>query len=393
MKKLLSILLAVATLTMLIVAAIPAEARSSFAPNGTGWDPNEIVTVKKADPANVVKDGVIGDGEYERYYPDLDAEDQMTSPLFLVAFGADSLDHVLAMFPTMEYYFSWDEVHGFNFAIRNKPVEIKQVLTVLDGESPQDDFCRGLAYIINFDTENEEHPILYYALGKRTDTGEYLEGYYVNPNGPTQLGAKNTFNPEPGTNYIISYDYNTGYAMIEWSVPFDDIHVDPIGAGSKIKATLTATAGSAETPNVEHEAEDSYAVTLGDFGYGVNVKMMHNHVTYQLSDEVIEKTGSSPAPDPDPDPNPDNPGGGSGNTPAGPSNDQGQQVVIDPDQYEVTTDDEGNEIIVDKETGETVDVNTLPVAPAKTGDPMIIMAAVATFSAAGAVIVRRRRSK
>ena len=128
MKKVISILITLLTFAMMIVAAIPAFARTSLAPNGSGWDPNEVITVKKADPSDVVKDGVIGDGEYERYYADLDAEDNMTSPLFLVAFGTDSMDHVLEMFPTMEYYFSWDEEHGFNFAIRNKPPVIQQVL-------------------------------------------------------------------------------------------------------------------------------------------------------------------------------------------------------------------------------------------------------------------------
>ena len=371
MKKLLSILLTVATLAMMIAIAIPAEARTSFAPNGTGWDPSNVITVKKADPADVVKDGVLGAGEYERYYPDLDAEDNMTSPLFVVAFGDESLDHCLAMFPTMEYYFSWDEVHGFNFAIRNKPTEIKQVLTVMDGDSPQDDFCRGLAYIINFDTEYSDHPILYYALGKRTDTGEYLEGYYVNPSGPTQLGAKNTYNPEPGVNYIITYDYSTGYAMIEWSVPFDDIHADPIGAGSTIKATLTATAGSAETPNVAHEDEDSYAVTLGDFGYGVNQKMMHNHVSYYLSEESIEKVTPTPGPDPTPGPNP-NP----------------NPTPVDPDNPNPTPADPDNPTPADPDNP-----NPTPVTPARTGDPMVIMAAVAAVSAAGAFIVRRKVRK
>ncbi|MBQ6678049.1 MAG: hypothetical protein IJM71_08380 [Clostridia bacterium] len=372
MKKLLSILLTVATLAMMIAAAIPAGARASFAPNGTGWDPNEVITVKKADPADVVKDGVIGDGEYERYYPDLDAEDNMTSPLFVVAFGDNSLDHCLAMFPTMEYYFSWDETHGFNFAIRNKPVEIKQVLGVKEGESPEDDFCRGLAYIINFDTEYEEHPILYYALGKRTDTGDYLEGYYVNPGGPTQLGAKNTYNPTPGVDCVITYDYATGYSTVEWSVPFEDIHADAIGPGSTIKATLTATAGTAETPGAAHDDEDSYAVTLGDFGYGVNVKMMHNHVSYLLSDAAVDKTAPVPGPDPDPNPNP-NPN---------PDPDNPNPNPADPDNPN-PNHDPGNPNPTPSNSG---------TAP-KTGDPMVIMAAVAAVSAAGAFIVRRKIRK
>ena len=67
-----------------------------------------------------------------------------------------------------------------------------------------------------------------------------------------------------------------------------------------------------------------------------------------------------------------------------------QQVVIDPDKYEVKTDESGNEVIIDKATGETVDRSSLPVA-ARTGDPMIVMAAVAAVSAAGAFIVRKRK--
>ncbi|MBR3423482.1 MAG: hypothetical protein IKG80_03220 [Clostridia bacterium] len=364
MKKLLSIILTAATLAMMLVAAIPAEANTSYPPNGTGWDPNDVISVKKADPADVKKDGVIGDGEYERYYPDLDAEENETSPLFAVAFGDGSLEHCLAMFPTMEYYFSWDEVHGFNFAVRNKPVEIKQVLGVKEGDSPEDDFCRGLAYVISFDTEYEEHPILYYALGRRTDTLEYLEGYYVaTGSNPTQLGAKNTYNPTPGEDYIITYDYSTGYAMIEWSVPFGDIHADPMSAGSTFKGTISATAGSAETPGAAHDDEDSYAVTLGDFGYGVNQKLMHNHVTYLLSDAAVDKTAPVPGPDPDPNPNP-NP------NPADPDN---PNPNPDPSNPNPTPSNSGT-------------------AP-RTGDPMVIMAAVAAVSAAGAFIVRRKVRK
>ncbi|MBR5741151.1 MAG: hypothetical protein IKX91_01225, partial [Firmicutes bacterium] len=64
-------------------------------------------------------------------------------------------------------------------------------------------------------------------------------------------------------------------------------------------------------------------------------------------------------------------------------------VNPDPEKYEVKTDEAGNEIIVDKETGEKVDVPT--TAPARTGDPMIVMAAVAAVSAAGAFIIRKKR--
>lgn len=377
MKKVFSILITLLTFAMMIVAAIPAGARTSYAPNGTGWDPNELITVKKADPSDVVKDGVIGDGEYERYYPDLDAEDNMTSPLFLVAFMNESLDHALEMFPTMEYYFSWDEEHGLNIAIRNKPPVIQQVLDVYEGDSPKDDFCKDLAYIVNFETDSEIHPILYYALAKRTDTGEYLEGYYVNPGRETQLGAKNTYDPEPLRDYIITYDYETGYSMIEWSIPFEDIHAAPIEAGSTIRLTISVTGGTAVDLFAEHDSEDSYAVTLGDMGYGVNLKQAHNPVTYIISDETVAKAGNGSAPDPVPDPtpatgDPDQEAGHNGRTPAPGSSDP--TAAQDPN-------------------GQTTEDGTHPAAAPRTGDPAAITAAVAAVSAAGAFAVGRRRRR
>ena len=385
MKKLIAILLlGMLTLSLLAVGASAQSINSNgYTPAGT------TATVKRADPANVVKDGVIGDGEYEKL-----AIDTNEDTTFLhMAFGTgEMLAYAEDLLASMEYYASWCD-GWFNLAVRSKPAKLQQLLDVkTDGEYPEDGFCRNVAFTLSSDVKQERDKGVqcnfYFAIGKRTDTGAYLLGYY----GDHQRGNSNSYLPKAGENFVIEYDYDTGYATMEWSIPFSEIcEGGTATAGDSVYFSIGALGG--EELDSSNENERWYATALGDFSFGVDLKSAHNHAAFQLTDEVIEKTGTTPVPDPDPDPepDPDNPGGGSGNTPAGPSNDQGQTVVVDPDQYEVRTDDEGNEIIVDKETGETVDVNTLPVAPAKTGDPMIIMAAVAAVSAAGAFIVGKKR--
>ena len=129
MKKLTTAFVTMLATVMTVALAVPAFAGISYAPNGTGWG-KYPVQIKKTDPSNVVKDGIIGEGEYERLNVDLGAD---TSPLILVGFTEESLDNARAMLPTMEYYFSWDEVHGFNFAVRNKPVAVQQLLETAEG--------------------------------------------------------------------------------------------------------------------------------------------------------------------------------------------------------------------------------------------------------------------
>ncbi|MBQ6263676.1 MAG: hypothetical protein IJK58_09200, partial [Clostridia bacterium] len=283
MKKLTKVLVALLTVIIAVTLAVPAFAGISIAPNGTGWgdNPNNIIHVKKADPKNVIKDGIIGIDEYEKLNVDLDAK---TSPLMLVAFTAISYDNPFAMLPTMEYYFSWDETHGFNFAVRNKPVVVQQILEMASGDCPQDDFARNTAYVINFKTDDGD-TCLFYALAKRTDNNQYLEGYYTTTKW-NQLGATHNYNPEADIDYIITYG-DDGYVTIEWSIPLNNFFVNGGGEGSTLEGTISATAGTATTPFGEHDKEDSYAVALGDFGYGVDSKLMKNHVVYNLTGESV----------------------------------------------------------------------------------------------------------
>ncbi len=385
MKKLTAIIVLGLMILSVVAAGVSAQSinPSGSIPTGT------TATVKRADPANVVKDGVIGDGEYEKLAIDTNEE---TSILHMVFATGDMLEKSEAMLGTMEYYASWCD-GAINVAVRAKPEKLQQLLDVkTDGEYPEDWFCQNVAFTISSDVKQTRDRgkvcNFYFAIGKRTDTGAYLLGYY----GAEQRGNSDSYIPQAGSDFVIEYDYGTGYVTMEWSIPFSEIcDGGSAAAGDSVYLSIGAEAGEGTVGGPDNS--EWYAISLGDFTYGVDLKSAFNHAAFELSDDVIEKTGTSPAPDPDPTPtpDPDNPGGGSGNTPAGPSNDQGQTVVIDPDQYEVTTDDEGNEVIVDKETGETGAANTLPVAPAKTGDPMIAFAAVAALSAAGAFIVGKKR--
>ncbi|MBQ6262807.1 MAG: hypothetical protein IJK58_04760 [Clostridia bacterium] len=352
MKKIIAVAIAAVMTVALFAITVGAE---SLAPNGSGWDPSVVVNVKKANPANVVKDGKINSNEYEKFEVDL-SEDN--SPLQITYITGDDMQSAFDMLKTMEYYFSWDETHGINIAIRNKPAAIQQLLDVKDAEKTEDDFCQNVAWGISAKTENDT--VLYFALGKRTDNGKYLEGQY----GSDQLGVNHNYNPTEGTDYIINYDYGTGYCTIEWSIPLSNFLTGG-GEGSKLEFTLWANGGTNTVPDFS----SAYGVVLGDFGFMVNQKSMINQVTYLLTGEELAGT-PDPVPDPVPGPDP---------TPA-------PVVNPDPDKYEIKKDENGNDIVVDKETGEKVDVT-----PAKTGDPMIIMAAVAAVSAAGAFIVRKKR--
>ena len=236
MKKLLTVMMAAVMVVSLLAVTVGAQ---SQAMNGSGWDPDDVVTVKKADPADVVKDGLISDGEYEKLDVNISEND---SPLHVVFITGDDMENGIAMLGTMEYYFSWDEVHGFNFAVRNKPAVIQQLLDVKDAEKTEDDFLHNVGYGISAKTDNENSPSLYFALAKRTDDGRYLEGQYQ------QLGAQGNYNPGEDE-YVINYDYGTGYVTIEWSVPLNAFFMNGGGAGSTVEATIFATAGETTVPD------------------------------------------------------------------------------------------------------------------------------------------------
>ena len=294
MKKILTVLLALLMLASVCVIGANAQ---SYSPLG-GWKDSGQgpITVKKADPADVKKDGVIGADEYEKLVIDQSEEE---TPLHVMYVTNDNLTDGLNMLATIEFYFSWDEVHGFNFAIKDKPAVIKQVLSAKDGEKPGDDFANNTAFVMNFLTENAieasrkddgvhgtmevPHYCVYYAAAKNTETGEYIVGYYDE----NQLGLNGDFTAVGGTDFVINYT-DDGYAVLEWSVPFSYLYSGEVGAGTSVCACLTATAGNA---GPEDELfQDTYCIGLGDKTFMVDAKIdkVGTYPEFILSDEPIK---------------------------------------------------------------------------------------------------------
>ena len=353
MKRFITIFMALAV--MLSLLGIGAAA-ASFKPLP---DPVKF-TVKKADSSLVVKDGLISAGEYERL--SIDTSDS-NSPLNVVYSNSDEdMNSGLAMLSYMEYYFSWDEVHGFNFAVRFKPTDFKQVLNINEsGEFPEDNFLKNMGVAISSDPvatrARGEKCDFYYAVARDTQTGAYLQGHYG------QFGATGSYNPVAGTDFCVSYDTAGGYATCEWSIPFD-VLATSAGAGNNVYFTISATSGRSETV----DGESWYGIVLGDYGYGVDQKQAEGHATATLSDEIID-AGSVPTP---------NPGTGSGTagTPSG----------------TVVSGEGGSGAGTDGTAGEGGANGTDTVNASQTSDPMLILAAVSAVSACGALVIKKRRS-
>ncbi len=297
MKKIITLVMALLMTASLLAVGVGAE---SYSPVG-GWAESEQgpVTVKKADPADVVKDGVIGEYEYEKIEFDL-TED--SSPLHVMYKTSENLTDGLEMLATCEFYFSWDEVHGFNFALKNKPKELKQVLSEGEGEKPGDDFANNLAYIVEFATEkgiakilagedvlDADHRCVYYAVAKRTDDGRYLRGWYDE----NQLGLRGDYAAEAGTDFIINYT-DDGYSLVEWSMPYSYLSTDPIAAGEKLYASFTLTCGGMDEGG--EYFKDNYCVGLGDHCFMIDAKIgaAGSHVEFDLSNETIKPAAENP---------------------------------------------------------------------------------------------------
>ncbi|MBR3640159.1 MAG: S-layer homology domain-containing protein [Clostridia bacterium] len=303
MKKILTFLLALLMLASVCVIGASAE---SFCPLD-GWKKSGqgTITVKKANPSFVVKDGKIGEGEYELL--DIDRTDT-DSPLHVLYKNTDNMNDGLEMLGTIEFYFSWDEVHGFNFAIKNKPARISQLKSPNAEGDPEDHFATDNAYVINLLTENgytgtrkdgyvegtmdAPNYCVYYVLAKRTDNGEYIEGHYD----ANQLGLNGDYDPVAGTDYVINYT-DDGWSIVEWSVPFSYFESGEVGEGTSVFACLTATAAGDAEDRYETDDdgkyvnmyEDTFGVGLGDKCFMVDAKVDKSggFPEFILSDELI----------------------------------------------------------------------------------------------------------
>jgi len=395
MRKIITTLVLVAMLIATLGIAVSAESYIS-SENGKC---NTAFDVKKADPAVVKKDGVIDleGGEYVKVDVSLDD----LSINFRESAGYLPAD---AMAKTMEYYFSWDETHGFNMAVKYlakgkvEDVEYDGYYTNIpaglgseDPELPQDMFLSniGLNFASGVHPEQEGWSVLYHAIGK-TFAGEYLEGWYQ------QRGNSGAYDPVGGKDFEVAYP-GDGSVIFEWSIPFAEfIDVTP-AAGVTFGFTVCATAGpdTAEAPNT-----NCWSVSLGQKGgWLVTYSDDNTYATATLSDVPVKDTPavnttaidtSIPGP------------GTSAPVTTAPVTTAPATSAVVTEEVKVTdtdgnvmTDEDGKDvteiitsIITDAPTQDNDDNNGgSPV----TGDPMVIAAVVAAISACGVVVAKKRK--
>ena len=371
MKKVITL---ITLLAVVCALAIPTLASSINVVGPTEAGTTHVV--KYTDIANVSKDGNIGANEYEKLNVNLDPN---SSPLHLMYALAEDYLGAEAMLSTMEYYASWSEGQ-INIAVRYTPEDLKQTIHMADTDNP-DDFCRNVALTISSDVKQERDKgkvcNFYYAVSLTTDTNEYQVAYYASDDpGRNQQGNSGTYVPKAGQDFVINYP-GDGSVIFEWSIPFSEICAgNTAAAGDSVFLTIAATAGKSETGSTESSC---YGIGMGDFGYMIDLKQAKRHAAFQLSEEAISGNG-----------------GGDETTATPTQTDTNGEPVPVPTE----TNERGEPVPVPTETnerGEPVPVdnggnnnnNNGGTAP-RTGDPMIIIAAVSALGTCGAVVIKRK---
>ena len=355
------------------------------------------MTVKKADTAVVKKDGVIDleGGEY------IKAEVPFSE---LSLNFMDAADYVTCeeMAKSMEYYFSWDETHGFNFAVKYNAQDgfNTNIPMGTDPEKPGDEFMCNVG--LNFSTGvHKEEPgwaLLYYAVAKNINDGSYLYGHY------DQLGNSGTYAPKGGEDFDVFYPGNNE-VIFEWSVPFNEILDVAPADGVSFIFTLSAGAGkgTAEAPFT-----NNWTVSLGQCGFLVQSSPDNKNATAIISTEPIKDAPATDAPVtdvPTDGPVTDAPTDGpvvSDKPATTPAPTQSATTVVESVEVEVT-DGDGN-VVTDTDGNAVTEVITTIITEAPTqsaggnaggspvtGDPMIIAAVVAAISACGVVVAKKRK--
>lgn len=247
-----------------LIAAVPIIAASALNSAAESFIENEICTasfeIKRTDPACVVKDGVIGKGEYERVYIDKDD----LSVNFISSENYLSAD---IMANTVEWYFSYDSEHGLNFAVvfdAGEGFATNVAQPELDSDKPGDNFCYNLALNFSLGRTEKNKPYFYYSVARDITSGEYLLGHYG------QLGTDESYRPVAGRDFEISYSGTV--ATFEWSIPFDVLGCSGASAGTALELSIAACAGAAEVENDDdpsefYAARSSWSVSLGQFAF------------------------------------------------------------------------------------------------------------------------------
>lgn len=402
MKKILSVVLCV---VMLLTLAVAANAEALNFAGGLKTD----VTVKQANPAAVVKDGVIGAGEYEELIVNRDFDENSLNPsdLLLSYYTVELLEKAIGLAANVHFYYSWDEVHGINFAIQATLPETPYCEVEMPAPGTGDDFIWQfgmMASVVEEDdpsTKKNEfgNDVMNASVGYNTVTGTPLVGTWTSDGQPTAGLDGSAKNFEPRKDYFASVVGNVVTFEISYPIsavlPAGDRNGNIPNENALIYTNLSLVSGNVGVAMSEDIA--THAVSVGDYGFMASnfagdaltpakTYFSHEMIPYNAGSDDTTTAATTPVATTEPE----------------------TQIVTSVVTEEVVvTDDKGNEVtdesgnvvteIVENVVSEVVTVapsTTTPGAGTQaptTGDPMIIAAVVAAISACGIVVAKKRK--
>ena len=373
MKKVLATLIAVMVVLTMTVAV-----------SADGWNAADgcktTHNIYKADSSVVVKDGIIGDGEYREIEINRDPD---STDLMLTFTGATGYPNAETLLGTVHFYMSWDEVNGLNVAVVSPLSETPICKESTTTETNGDEFLFNFGMMFRANDESWNGgpfpgEVIYRGIGKNTETGELLSGSYG------LEGYTGTAN----TPFIVNIVGNT--VTYEISFPIESlVRAENLNGkapvdGTKLAYDLSAVGGGGTGFHDDGSAA-SYAVSIGDGGY-MSVEKQIAEFSHAfgifVNDPVLDAGDVTDGTDPssDTDPSTDNP-------------------TTDPSTDEPSTDpktddsSQGNDNPSEGNDNPS-EGNNNPSQGNKapsTADPIVIAAIASALSACGFMVSKKRK--
>ena len=398
MKRVITLALSVLVIVSLFVVSVSAEAY-----NPVGGCKTET-TIYRANAADVVKDGVIGENEYVEI--DIN-RDPNTTDLMLSFQTAERFEDCCEFLNKVHFYISWDETHGLNVGVTAELLETPWSATpqpddtyYADQGFPGDEFLFQFGMMFRVAGKDDE-TVMNRGIGLNTETNTILYGHY-NENGYTGTLSQKVYE-----DYIVTVNGNT--VTYEISFPIESVveaqYLDGKipAADSELRFSVSATGGSQGEYNND---ANMYAISIGDAGYmaqwevfdaPAHAKGFFSHETIVKGGDVDDTTASDDTQIgeiPTDTERPDAPVITEIVTTNPPTQPATTEIVTSyvtetDDNGDIVTDDKGDVVtnVVSSVVTQKPDNTTSPV----TGDPMIIAAVVAAISACGVVVAKKRK--
>lgn len=263
MKKILAIMCTAILVVSMFASTAMAD---SMAP--VYWDLE--IAARKADPANVIKDGIIGENEYDKL--DFDAHNLWVN--HHANLNPDNsyealIEKIAVIMDSAEFYFSWDETNGLNFAVRYIPVDFYSDTTQadVDGNGEAAFFTDTGALLMQFMTglnKEEDFKNVIYTMVGTNDNGDFLTFTYSNQSGYPLNTENNKYEggyaAVNGENAIVVYDEESGYLTYEVSVPVSYIK----GDDGRINMLLSIFSGGKKN---SWDETNHFSLALGQWGF------------------------------------------------------------------------------------------------------------------------------